>query len=287
MMEEKKGREKEKIEIMDHHFSSFSLILFLLFHLLLRAKSRSGHSRSSSLLLFVHSLGVKSHVVSSLFSALLDTGDLLGEDSLLSVDGKRSYQSLDLRSLDDGLALSLEDSRNDSLSDIIGLFKVEKLSDVGSSLRSKTLGDGDISQTFNLTGSLSEDDQVKDGKIGSDDATSNRLSLSLTNLSGSVARLTLLQEQSNSVVGDDTLLHGETLEIVTSGDSEKVTSPFLTKTLTLNFLSDSLVVEVSKDGFIINFEVLLGTSTGECNVELHCKCLFCKKQRKQIGRAHV
>merc|ERR1712065_72950 len=118
-MEEKKGIEKEKIEIMDHHFSSFSLILFLLFHLLLRAKSRSGHSRSSSLLLFVHSLGVKSHVVSSLFSALLDTGNLLGEDSLLSVDGKRSYQSLDLRSLDDGLALSLEDSRNDSLSDII------------------------------------------------------------------------------------------------------------------------------------------------------------------------
>jgi hypothetical protein len=231
------------------------------------------------LLLLVHTLSVKSHVVGPLFSALLDAGDLLGHDSLLSVDGDGGDQSLDLRSLDDGLAVLFEDSGDDSLSDIVGLLQVEELSDVGGPLRSETLGDNNVRQAFDLTGSLSEDDQVEDGKVGSDDATSDGLSLSLTNLSGSVARLAGLQEQSNSVVGDDTLLHGETLEVVTTRDSEEVAGPLLAESFTLDLLGDSLVIEVSESSLIFHFNVLLGTSTGECNVELHCECVFCYRDQ--------
>ena len=231
--------------------------------------------------MLIDSLGIQSHVVSSSFSGLLDAGNFLGSKSLLSVDGDGGHESLDLRSLDDGSAVLLKHSGDDSLSYIIGLLQVEEGSDLRGSLRSKSLGDRHIGQALNFSGSLSEDDKVEDGEIGADNATSDRLSLSLTHSSGSVARLTSLQEESHSGVGNDTLLHGETLEIVTSGDSEEVASPLFAESLTLNFLRDSLVVEVLENGFIIHFNEFLGTSARECNVELE---EVGRRRRKSIDK---
>ena len=55
--------------------------------------------------------------------------------------------------------------------------------------------------------------------------------------------LTLLEEDAGSAVDKDTLLHLETLFIVTSGNSEDVALESCTEDLAINFLAHSPVEE--------------------------------------------
>jgi len=55
--------------------------------------------------------------------------------------------------------------------------------------------------------------------------------------------LTLLEEESNSAVDQDTLLHGEALLVVAASDLENVALVLFAEDLTVHLLAHSLVVE--------------------------------------------
>jgi hypothetical protein len=59
-------------------------------------------------------------------------------------------------------------------------------------------------------------DKVEDSNVLSDNASTNRLALAFTSTTLSVCLLSLLTQQTNTSVGQDTLTHQETLLVVTS-----------------------------------------------------------------------
>jgi hypothetical protein len=69
---------------------------------------------------------------------------------------------------------------------------------------------------------------VHDRQVGSDDATTDGLSLAGTLSSGSEALHILVEQQSDTSVGQNTLHHGETLLVVTTTNADDVASEFLT-----------------------------------------------------------
>ena len=70
-------------------------------------------------------------------------------------------------------------------------------------------------------------------------------------------------------MGQDTLLHGETLLIIPA-DSDQITLPFFTQSVSAsNFCGHTLLVEVTKFSFIIHFNELLAASGRERDVQLH------------------
>lgn len=103
--------------------------------------------------------------------------------------------------------------------------------------------------TFDIGFTLLDDGDGDNGKIGTNDAASDGLSLSFTLSSGSVAGLASTHKESNSTLDEDTLLHGETVLVVTTGNFEDVSLEFITENIAFNFLAHSLTVE---DGTIEN-----------------------------------
>ena len=70
-------------------------------------------------------------------------------------------------------------------------------------------------------------------------------------------------------MGQDTLLHGETLLIVPATDSDHITLPFFTQSISSNFCGHMLLVEGTKFSFTIHFNELLAASGWERDVQLH------------------
>uniref|UniRef100_A0AC11E6A9 Uncharacterized protein n=1 Tax=Ovis aries TaxID=9940 RepID=A0AC11E6A9_SHEEP len=77
------------------------------------------------------------------------------------------------------------------------------------------------------------------------------------------------QKQANSAMGQDTLLHGETLLVVPATDSDHITLPFFTQGVSSNFCGHTLLVEGTKFSFIVHFNELLAASGRERDVQLH------------------
>jgi len=199
--------------------------------------------------LLVVSGGLLGSLPSSLLVGLVDS---------LSSESSVSDQSLDLGGLvSDGLAFLFDLSSDDESSDIIILGQSEKFSDSGGSLGSESLGKLGVSETSNGLFTDLDDSKSDDGKIGSDDASSDGLSLSFTGSSGSVALVASLHEKSDSSLDKDTLLHGETILIVTTGNFEDVSLEFITKLVAFDFLTHSSSVEEAKLLFIIDRNGLL------------------------------
>lgn len=119
-------------------------------------------------------------------------------------------------------------SSDDELSDVVLLGEVEELSDLGGPLGSEPLGEGLGGESLDLLLSLLDDDDREDGDVVSDDASSDRLSLPLSGSSGSVARVAVGEEELDSVREQDTLLHRESLLVVSTSDSEDVSLPLVT-----------------------------------------------------------
>lgn len=166
-----------------------------------------------SLLLLALSLGDE--------GVVLGNGLLLGQSLPLlqalqvpsSLQSHGGDQSLDLGGLGvrlGTLGLGGDLSSDDELSDIVLLGQVEESSDLGGSLGAQSLGQDGVGQSGDLLFTLLDDDNGQDGNVGVDDAASDRLSLSFTGSSGSVARVTVGQEETGSVGKENTLLHGET-----------------------------------------------------------------------------
>lgn len=101
------------------------------------------------------------------------------------------------------------------------------------------------------------------------DATSNGFSLSLTGSLAGVTGSAFLHEKSNSVSAEDTLFHGETLFVFTTGDPENVTLEFVSEWIGGNLVRDSLFVEVLDFVFVIDFEGFLLACAWVSNIDLH------------------
>lgn len=115
------------------------------------------------------------------------------------------------------------------LADIVLLGQVEEFSDSRGTLGTETLGEGDVGESGEVLLALLDDDDREDLDVVSDNGTSDglgrvnrvllhfdaglatHLPLPLSVSAGSVARVTVGKEETNSVVDEDTLLHWETL----------------------------------------------------------------------------
>jgi hypothetical protein len=233
-------------------------------------------------LTLVQTLSQQLGVLSSSISLGLSVLNLQGLQVSLSLQNLWSDQSLDLWSLG-VLLLTLDNlSSDDVLSNVILLGQTEELSDVVSSLWTQSLWNLDIGQTLELTVTLLDDNKGQDGKIWTNNGTSDGLSLSLTNSSWSVTRVTLSEQQLDTVWQQDTLLHWETLLVVTTGDLEDVTLEFVTDRLTIDFLTNSLLVEDTQTVVIINLKGLLGPVGWVGNVQLKLMLVFYKTDDNNV-----
>jgi hypothetical protein len=115
---------------------------------------------------------------------------------------------------------------------------------------------------------LLDNDQAQNSQIVTDNATTDTLARALTSTTGTIARLTLGEEQANTLVEQDSLLHGETLFIITTGDLHDVTLVFFTQGISFNFLRDALIHEDVQFTFISDFDELLATSSRISDVQL-------------------
>ena len=122
--------------------------------------------------------------------------------------------------------------------------------------------------TFNFSVSLLHNSQGKDSDIWSYDATSNWLLLLFTCSSWSVALLAFSHEDAHTTLGEDTLSHGETLFVVSTGDSEDVPLELITQGISLNFLAHSAVEKYVALVIVVDFKSLLPTLQWVSDVEL-------------------
>lgn len=70
-------------------------------------------------------------------------------------------------------------------------------------------------------------------------------------------------------MGQDTLLHGETLFVIPTTDSDRITLPFSTQSSSSKFCGHMLLLEGMKSVFIVHFNELLAASGWERKVQLH------------------
>ena len=132
---------------------------------------------------------------------------------------------------------------NNVLPDIVFLGQVEELPDLRCSLGTETLGQDVVGQSRDVAVALLDDDERQDGDIGTNNAAADGFALALTGAADAVARVTIGEEQSDTVGNEDTLLHWETLLVVSAGNTEDVALPFVSERVTRNLLRDLLLVE--------------------------------------------
>jgi len=142
------------------------------------------------LLGFLDTLGEETGVFSSGFLGGFGTSLLEGKTVTLALKGDGGDKALDLGGL--GVAvlfggLGLDLATDDILADIVLLAQVEELADVVSTLGTKALGNNGVGKTGNVLFTLLDNNDREDRKIGSDNATTNGLSLALTGATGAVA----------------------------------------------------------------------------------------------------
>jgi len=160
-------------------------------------------------------------------------------------------------------------SSDDKVSDIVFLFEVEQLSDFVGSFWSQSSINNGVGQTGNIVVTLSDDAGGQNSQIVVDDATSDGFSLSFTGSFAGVAGSAFLHEKSNSMSDEDTLFHGETLFVFTTGDSQDVAFEFIAQWISGYFMGDSFFVHVLDFVFIINFEGFLLASGRVSDVDFH------------------
>merc|ERR1719352_413359 len=158
---------------------------------------------------------------------------------------------------------------NDILADVILLGQVEKLPDLASALGSQPARDGVVGQSGDLSLSLLDDGHGQDGEVAVDDASADRLPLAFSILAGPVAGSSLLQQKPHSAIGQDTLLHGETLLVVASGDAEYISLELVTKGISIDLLAHPLLVKRAHLQLIGNLDELLAARGRVRQVDLH------------------
>jgi hypothetical protein len=207
---------------MHRELSKTSQELFLL--ACSAGRAALGELRSSRLLLLGKSLLHKGSVGGLLELGVLKSGLGLGHTNSLTGKSDRGDQALDLGSLGHGLAVLLKGAGNHELSQIIGLLEVKKSTDLGSTLGAEAAGGADVSHIGDLGIALLLDHEVEDGDVGAHNAAADGLALAGTHTAGSVAGKAVAEEKADASVGEYTLLHGEALLVITTGDAEDLSN---------------------------------------------------------------
>jgi len=197
-----------------------------------------------------------------------------GSSFLASLSLKSDWgdESLDLWCLGSGFGvflISFQFSSDDKRSDIVFLFEIEQFSDLVSSFWSQSSVNNGVGQTGDFVVTFSDDAGGDNGQIVVNNATSDGFSLSFTGSFAGVSRSALFHEKSNSMSDEDTLFHGETLFIFTSGDSKNVSFEFIAQWIGGYFVGDSLLVEVLDLVFIIDFEGFLLACARVSDIDFH------------------
>jgi len=204
------------------------------------------------------------------FARGFDGVDLVSLEDGLSAESLLGDHSLDLRGLVVSLVTLLDFTVNDIFADVVQFtVESESLDDSVSSLKSESVGTLNIVASSNVFVSLLDDTERNDSKIGSSDASTDGLSLSVTSSSGSESSSLFLEENASSSGNEDTLFHLESLFVISSSDSEDVTLVVGTKVLSVNFLTHSLVKEGTNVFLVINFNFLVSSGKGVGDVKLH------------------
>ena len=81
---------------------------------------------------------------------------------------------------------------------IITLLETEELANFGGTLGSETFGVHDIGQAGNLSFALLDDGQGEHRQILADNTTTDGFSFTFTGSAGSVARMTIREEESDT-----------------------------------------------------------------------------------------
>jgi len=221
-------------------------------------------------------------VVDSLLLGVLDVIDHGAAGDLLSAELGLGDHALHLGGLVEGLVTVLTEdgltllggllvgSANDVLGDIVLLVESVELDDSVSPLLSETVsmvGSGDDDGlvgllAFELELSLDDNAEGDDGKIGSGDASTDGLSLALTRAAGLEGSATLFEKDAGSSLDENTLLHGESLFVVSSGDSEDVSLELFAHNLAVNLLAHALVKERTNVLLVFNLDNAVTASSG-------------------------
>merc|ERR1712151_1454451 len=197
------------------------------------------------------------------------SGSFLASFSLKSNWGNESLDLWSLRSGFSVLFVSFQFSSDNERSDIVFLFEVEELSDFVSSFWSQSSINNGVGQTGDFVFTFSDDAGGENGQIVVNDATSDGFSLSLTSSFAGVSRSAFLHEKSNSMSDEDTLFHGETLFVFTTGDSQDVSFKFIAQWIGRDFMGDSFFIHVLDFVFIVNFEGFLLASGRVSDIDFH------------------
>ncbi len=109
---------------------------------------------------------------------------------------------------------------------------------------------------------LLHDDQTQHSDIRAHYASPDRLSLPLTRPASAIARVTVGQQQTDTVGQEDTLLHRETLLVVSSSNPENVSLELVRDVVTGDFLRDFFVHKITDAAVIIDVDEFLGAGGG-------------------------
>jgi hypothetical protein len=145
---------------------------------------------------------------------------------------------------------------------IIVLGQTEELADLAGTLGTEALGVGDVGKAGDVVLTLLDNDEGEDSQVGADDATTDGLALALTLTARAVARVSLGEQELDTVGEKDTLLHGETLLVVSSGDLEDVALELVADGVTGDLLAHALLHEDTDAALIIDLDELLGAVGG-------------------------
>lgn len=152
---------------------------------------------------------------------------------------------------------------------IIILAETEEAADLGGTLGAETLGVDNVGKAGDVVLTLLDNSEGKDRQVHGNDAAADGLALALTGTAGAVARVAISEEETDTSGVHDTLLHGETLLVVATGDLEDVALPLVTDGVTGNLLAHAAVHEDTETALILNLDELLRAVGGVRNVKLH------------------
>jgi len=214
----------------------------------------------SDLLLLSQPLSNDLGVLGDLNLLLLSLSPLERPQVSTTLETFRSDKTLDLGGLGVRLGSFLlgDDLTTDNeLANVIRLVEVEEATDLGSPLGTKSLGEDFVGKTGDVGLSLLDNDKVEGTNVGTDNATANGLALAFTGSAGSVARVTLGEEELDSVGNQDTLLERETLLVVSTGDPQDVSLELVSESIGRNLLGHTLLVEDASLALVIDLNGLL------------------------------
>lgn len=211
-------------------------------------------------------------------AGVLGAVDGLSFDNVLAAETGLGDHALNVGGLVVSLVLTLDFTSNNVLADIVLLFvEGESLDDVVATLGAESVGALDVGDASNLGISTLDNLEEDSGEVRVKDAATDGLSLALTSAGGVVAGSAGSEQDAGSAVNKDTLLHLETLLVVTAGNSEDVALELFSHDISFDLLTHSSVVEGTDVLFIVNFNLFLATGGGITNVKLEneCQTEFC------------